>query len=104
MIAGGQKERLKFYKRIKVRTSSGSVVENCEFYKTLSAEISYKTSREKEINQQLTAINIIKAKIRFRTDLDETMYFEFWGGKYDIRYIEHNKRIDTFITAERGKL
>ena len=104
MIAGGRKERIKILKRIKSRTASGSVKESYQLYKQLEAEISYKTSREKEINKQLTALNIIKIKIRFRTDLDETMIVELWNDLYDIRYIEHNKRIDTFITAERAKL
>ena len=103
-IAGGQKERINILRLVKTRTASGSIEETYILFKKLSADIGYKTSREQEINNQLTALNIIKIKIRYRTDLDETMVVELAGEKYDIRYIEHNKRADTFITAERAKL
>jgi len=103
MIAGGRKERVGIYKLVKEKTSSGSVKNTYVLLKTLSAEISFKTTTEKEINSQVVPLNKIKFKFRFRRDLDETMMIKLWGDMYNIRYIEHNKRIDTFITGERGK-
>ena len=104
MIAGSRKERINILQLVKTRTASGSINETYIQFKKLSAEISYKTTSEKEVSSQLVASNIIKFKIRYRRDIDETMLVEFFGDNYDIRYIEHNKRIDTFITGERHKL
>lgn len=103
MIAGGRKERVTFMRKEKSRTSSGSIKESYIPYKTLSAEISYKTSTEREIVSQTTALNVVKLKLRYRRDIDETMFVKLFDEMYNIRYIEHNKRVDTFITAERGK-
>ena len=102
-IAGGRKERVTFYKKETSRTASGSVKESYVPYKTLSGDITYRTSTEREIMSQTVALNVIKIKVRYRTDIVETMYVKHNDDMYDVRYIEHNKRLDTFITAERGK-
>lgn len=104
MLASTLDEYVTFYKKTTVRDDFGEAKETFTPYKKVKAKITYKTTTEKEVNQQLTALRIIKIQIRFRLDIDETMQIELWGDRFDIRYIEHLKRTSTFITAERGKL
>lgn len=71
--------------------------------KTTKAKVIYKTGREKEINIQLTAVRVLKFKIRYDRSLDEKMVVRYYDEIYDIRSIEHHLRTDTYIVAERGK-
>lgn len=103
MIANELHEKVVILKKVITKNDFGEPVDTWEEYKTLKARIGYKTSTEKEINNQLTALRVIKIKIRFNRNVDETMRIRFWDDDYDIRYIEHHRRTDTFITAERGK-
>lgn len=67
------------------------------------AKVVFKTGREKEINNQLTALRVLKFKIRYTRSLDEKMVIRYYDEIYDIRSIEHHERTDTYIVAERGK-
>jgi len=97
-------EFIEFLKKEETVNEFGEVEFVYQPYKKVKARVQYRTTREKEINSQLTALRVIKFKIRFRRDVDETMVIRFWGDLYDIRAIEHVGRKATFVMAERGKL
>jgi len=104
MIASELTEWIQIKKRTKSKNELGIVEETFFVYKTTKAKVNYRTSREGEINNQLFPNTVIQFKIRYNTDIDETMLISFMDRLYDIRAIEHNLRKDTFITVERSKL
>jgi SPP1 family predicted phage head-tail adaptor len=104
MIASELTEWIQIKKRTKAKNEFGIVEEVFTTYKTTKAKVNYRTSRENDVNNQLLPNTVIQFKIRYNTDIDETMLVYFMDKLYDIRAIEHNLRLDTFITVERSKL
>ena len=102
MIASELTEWIQIKKRTKSKNELGIVEETFTTFKT--TKVNYRTSRENDVNSQLLPSSVIQFKIRYYTDIDETMLVLFMGKLYDIRAIEHNKREDTFLTVERSKL
>lgn len=105
MIASqNSKERIDILERDTERNRFGeSESLGYKLVKTTAAEEMYISGKEKTENDQLTAIRKVKFRIRYFRGVDETMLIRYYDEIYDIRAINHHKRKDTFIYAERGK-
>lgn len=63
----------------------------------------YISGREKEINDQLTALRRVEFKIRYTRKISEDMLIKYNDELYDVKSIKHHKRKDTYVRAERAK-
>lgn len=103
MITHELTESIEIYKRVLSKNEYGENIETFVIYKSLKAKLVFKGGNENTIHNQLTPVLNVRFKIRYRRDIDETMFIKYRNDMYDIRYIEPIKRKDLYIDAERSK-
>lgn len=97
-------ETVEILNRVIVRDDFGAA-DSTEYtlYKKAAVKVTYRTGREKEIHEKLTALRVLKFKARLDRNIKETMVIRYYDEIYDIRSIDHDrKHRDTYMVAERG--
>ena len=102
MLAGNLNRKITINRKVETRDSFGASKKTLEPFKTLKAQVIYKSGYEAEFSDQLKAINTIMFVVRYTKEIDETMVIDYEGQLYDIRFISHDGRTSTTMQAERS--
>ena len=93
MRSGKLRERIGIYKETNLTdTNFGSPVTSSSLFCSARAEVRFISGKELLINSTVSNATTAQFIMRFREGIDETMQVEYRGDRYNIQYLEENRK------------
>ena len=102
-MSGTLRESVKLYSIDRTVNSLGEPVKSNVFVKNIRVSVKYDNGTEKESDSQLMVQQVLTFSMRYDPTITETMVIEYLGKLYDIRFISHLLRVETYIKATKQK-
>ncbi len=85
-------ERIEIQSRSSAENDFGEPIESFSTSSTISAQVIVKSGSEKGEDDKQVSIRNIQFRVRYLSSLDETDQILYRGKKYDIEFLEDNRR------------